>query len=216
MAEHFFSNGTDSRPRTKSSTVKGELSENEPARAPQEPTSIKRKFSGVSIPQSSTHDHSKRPKVCNLLESDMTTILLLKVHDQETPPSKAAVTIDNVKLATSDKLDLLFQIDQKKAKMTYIRKPRSLVYNNAPQADYLNHLMVSSCLGGSVYLWNSKKRTVVNTIDRSQLNIETWPEDLCWVTPDTLAVPVAHKDGNHSQSQLLIMNVKDDAEVCLW
>jgi hypothetical protein len=75
--------------------------------------------------------------------------------------------------------------------------------------------MVSSCLGGSVYLWNSKKRTVMNTIDRFQLNIETWPEDLCWVTPDTLAATVAHKDGNHTQSQMLIMNVKDDAEVCL-
>lgn len=155
------------------------------------------------------------PRYAALLETDLMTILLLKAHQQETPSSKVAVTIDNVKLATSDKLDLLFQIDQKKAKVTYIRKPRSLIYNTAPQADYLNHLMVSSCLGGSVYLWNSKKRTVVNTIDRSQLNIETWPEDLCWVTPDTLAVPVAHKDGNHSQSQMLIMNVKDDVEVCL-
>ncbi|KAI9288769.1 WD40-repeat-containing domain protein [Umbelopsis sp. AD052] len=72
--------------------------------------------------------------------------------------------------------------------------------------------MVSSCLGGSVYLWNSKKRIIVNTIDKSQLNIETWAEDLCWVTPDTLAVSVAHKDGNHSQSQMLLMNMKDDME----
>ncbi|CAO3691766.1 unnamed protein product [Umbelopsis ramanniana] len=192
MAEHFFSDGTDSRPRTKSSTMKGESSENDLVRAPHEPTSIKRKLSTVSIPQSSTHEHTKRPK--------------------ETPPSKVAVTIDKVKLAASDKLDLLFQIDQKKAKMSYIRKPRSLIYNTAPQANYLDQLMVSSCLGGSVYLWNSKKRTVVNTIDRFQLNIETWPEDLCWVTPDTLAATVAHKDGNYTQSQMLIMNVKDDAE----
>jgi hypothetical protein len=65
MAEHFFSDGTDSRPRTKLSTMKGELSENEPVRAPHEPTTIKRKFSSVSVPQSSTHELSKRPKVCS-------------------------------------------------------------------------------------------------------------------------------------------------------
>jgi hypothetical protein len=145
---------------------------------------------------------------------DDSNILILKAHPQETPPSKpVAVTIDNVKLASSDKLDLLFQIDQKKAKLTYIRKPRSLIYNTAPQANHLNHLMVSSCLGGSVYFWNSKKRTVVNTLDKNQLNIATWAEDLCWVTPDTLAVTVAHKDGNHPQPQMLLMNMKDDAEV---
>ncbi|KAI8581645.1 hypothetical protein K450DRAFT_230506 [Umbelopsis ramanniana AG] len=194
MAEHFFSDSPDPRSRAKPSAIKGESSENESGRLLQEPTNSKRKHSSISIHQPSINEQSKRPK--------------------EIPPSTpVAVTIDNVKLASSDKLDLLFQIDQKKAKVTYMRKPRSLIYNTAPQAKHLNHLMVSSCLGGSVYLWNSKKRTIVNTIDKSRLNIETWAEDLCWVTPDTLAVPVAHKDGiHHSQSQMLLMNLKDDIE----
>jgi hypothetical protein len=110
-------------------------------------------------------------------------------------------------------VDLLFQIDQKKAKLTYGKKPRSLIYNNAPQSKHLSHLMVSSCLDGSIYFWNSKTRTIMNTIDKQKLNIESWAEDLCWAAPGTLAVPVAHKDALSSQTQMLLVHLKDNLEV---
>jgi len=126
------------------------------------------------------------------------------------PQPYAEVKVDNVKLAASNTLDLLFQIDQKKASMKYERKPRGLLYNVAPKESPLSKLLVSSSIDGHIYLWDSEERGVVNTLDRSKLKIETWAEDMCWVTPNTLSVAVAHSRDQSEQPQMCLLNLKEN------
>lgn len=129
------------------------------------------------------------------------------------PQPYAEVKVDNVKLAASNTLDLLFQIDQKKASMKYERKPRGLLYNVAPKESPLSKLLVSSSIDGHIYLWDSEERGVVNTLDRSKLKIETWAEDMCWVTPNTLSVAVAHSRDQSEQPQMCLLNLKENDKV---
>ncbi|CAO3688479.1 unnamed protein product [Umbelopsis vinacea] len=84
-------------------------------------------------------------------------------------PAVQHETVEDVKLAASDTLDVLFQVDQTKAQPKYDRKPRSLLYNIAPTSSHLSKLMVATGIDGNMNFWNSESRQVVKTLDDTNL-----------------------------------------------
>ncbi|KAG2183600.1 hypothetical protein INT43_006606 [Umbelopsis isabellina] len=132
----------------------------------------------------------------------------LKEHSDAEPPN---VKIDNVRLASSDTLDVLYQIDQKKATTKYDRKPRSLLYNIAPaSSSHLNKLLVSTTMNGDIHMWNCDTRKIMTTVHKKDLQIDSWAEDICWATPETLAVAINQRDKHSEGRQLCLVNIKDN------
>ena len=73
--------------------------------------------------------------------------------------------------------------------------------------------MVTTLINGNMNFWYSESRQVVETLDDTNLGIDTWAEEICWAAQDALPVSVVHKDGKN-QPQLCIVNVKDNEQVC--
>ncbi|KAJ2958027.1 hypothetical protein NQZ79_g6376 [Umbelopsis isabellina] len=123
------------------------------------------------------------------------------------------VKIDNVRLASSDTLDVLYQIEQKEATAKYDRKPRSLLYNIAPtSSSHLDKLLISTTMNGDIHMWNSKTRKIMTTVHKSDLQIDSWAEDICWATPETLVVAVNQRDKHREEKHLCLVNIKDNEQ----
>lgn len=62
-------------------------------------------------------------------------------------------------------------------------------------------------------MWNCKTRKIMTTVHKKDLQIDSWAEDICWATPDTLAVAVNQKDKLSDAKQLCLVNIKDNDQV---
>jgi hypothetical protein len=65
-------------------------------------------------------------------------------------------------------------------------------------------------------MWNSKTRKIMSTVRKADLQIDSWAEDICWATPDTLAVAVNQRDKIKEDRQLCLVNILDNEKVSIW
>ncbi|KAM3579949.1 hypothetical protein VKS41_007667 [Umbelopsis sp. WA50703] len=194
MADVTFAKDFNPRSRSKSSIKKAESSDS----------------------SSSSEALERRPKPPKR-QNSVSEVPPQKRLKERSEPEPANVKVDNVRLASSNTLDVLFQIDQKEATTKYDRKPRSLLYNIAPQSSsHLEKLLISTTMNGDIHMWNSKTRKIMSTVRKADLQIDSWAEDICWATPDTLAVAVNQRDKIKEDRQLCLVNILDNEKVSIW
>ncbi|KAI9310497.1 hypothetical protein BX666DRAFT_1179033 [Dichotomocladium elegans] len=109
---------------------------------------------------------------------------------------------ENVKLASQDVCDLYLYRNQDVKNTAVQKKPRSLLYNIAPDHSDMKDLMVSTSLKGDMQFWNAKSRTMIKTVGPEAFYDNAWIEEICWVTPTTLAMCKGHpKQGENMDSE---------------
>ncbi|KAG2178880.1 hypothetical protein INT43_001726 [Umbelopsis isabellina] len=95
----------------------------------------------------------------------------------------------------------------------YNRKPRSLLYNIAPTScSYLYKFLVSTTMNGDIHTTNCETRKMITTVPQTDLLISSWAEDICWATPQTLAVAVHYRRSHSDEKQLCLVNIKDNGQ----
>ncbi|CDS10346.1 hypothetical protein LRAMOSA03022 [Lichtheimia ramosa] len=103
-----------------------------------------------------------------------------------TPPP--AEDQGDIKLRSRDTCDLYLHRNQDLKSSIFGKKPRSLIYNIAEGQGDLKDLMVTTSLKGDMQFWNASKRNLVKTIGQESLYHDSWIEELCWTTKNTLAL----------------------------
>ncbi|KAI8368295.1 uncharacterized protein BYT42DRAFT_617835 [Radiomyces spectabilis] len=118
------------------------------------------------------------------------------------PPAPEA----EIQLGSQDTCDLYLQRKQTVDTTSFIKKPRSLIYNiAADDADNdMKDLMVATSLEGDLQFWNASTRSNVKTLGKGHL-YQSWVDDLCWTSPSTLGlVPAIRKNYRDAETISLV------------
>ncbi|KAL1925768.1 uncharacterized protein VTP21DRAFT_651 [Calcarisporiella thermophila] len=107
-----------------------------------------------------------------------------------------------------ESVDILVGVTKTSLK-AFKRKPRTLLFNNAREGDLsdMSDLMVTSSLDGEILFWNARTRKTIDSIPPAKFNF-AWPEDMCWINEDTLAVAAASGRNPFGEEQVNLIQVR--------
>ncbi|KAL0095574.1 WD40-repeat-containing domain protein [Phycomyces blakesleeanus] len=119
--------------------------------------------------------------------------------------------------AASDKCDLYLRRSQASDGSSLAKKPRSILFGQPGpnESDAMENLMLMTSLDGDLQFWDSSTRRNIKTLEKDRF-FQSWIEDICWVTPSTLATCPAPRrdkliipDDNETVSLVHIKSVTD-------
>ncbi|KAF8934808.1 hypothetical protein BGZ58_005444 [Dissophora ornata] len=123
------------------------------------------------------------------------------------PNTRLAPQNDRFTIAASDVVETFTNIHTDVRNKAFGRKPKNMVTPSSIAGVDMEEIMVTSSLEGSIDFWDLNERRVVTTVPKNRLN-QPWPEDMCWVGQNVLAVAGAHKEGVPMNHQLMLIHVE--------
>ncbi|KAI9245379.1 hypothetical protein BDA99DRAFT_289272 [Phascolomyces articulosus] len=115
-----------------------------------------------------------------------------------TPSSSSRVPkTEQINLASQNVCDLYLNRNQDVKTTAFAKKPRSLLFNIAEKGSSMSDLLISTSLKGDMQFWNASTRSLITNVGPERLNNNGWIEELCWVTPTTLALCMGRSRNEH-------------------
>ncbi|CAO3610421.1 unnamed protein product [Cunninghamella echinulata] len=173
------------------------------------------------VEENSTH-HNQQQQKSNASTSKNTNTSLASASASASSVESSAATPglkkkwqnktihDRIQLRHSNYCDIFHRKSEIVDRKSLNRKPRSLLSNRSPLVTNqdMRDLLIATSLDGQLQFINMETKKVIKTLESDILFKDAWVEDICWASPNSLALSPAVKNLKPNDHTITMINIK--------